>query len=259
MAKTNKGFTLAEVLITLVIIGIVAAIAVPSVMNITNAKEYKSAYKKAISAANQALELNFALTGLTAQDYTTPEAITAMLKSHMSVIAYVPGSSVNTNNFSNFYGLIPAAYAAGSSSGFVQSVPSKDAPIVVVSPSASEENAEIEETAEEGTFTNTSVCSGTNVWASTDGVIFCVAPNYTSDNDSSQKSTCNAAATVACSSDGEANLFVDVNGARKPNKLTTSASAPKDIFPAMIYSQKVVPFGDAAQQVMYDKQISASK
>ena len=48
------GFTLAEVLITLVIIGVIAAMTVPTLMNNTNAQEFRSALKKAISVANQA-------------------------------------------------------------------------------------------------------------------------------------------------------------------------------------------------------------
>jgi type II secretory pathway pseudopilin PulG len=55
---TNHGkvaFTLAEVLITLGIIGVVAAMTLPTVItNIQNA-QFKSAYKKAYSSASQAL------------------------------------------------------------------------------------------------------------------------------------------------------------------------------------------------------------
>lgn len=52
--STLPGFTLAEVLITLGIIGIVAAITIPILMNSTQNKELVSAYKKAYSVANQA-------------------------------------------------------------------------------------------------------------------------------------------------------------------------------------------------------------
>lgn len=48
------GFTLAEVLITLGVIGVVAAIIIPILMNSTQNKELVSAYKKAYSVANQA-------------------------------------------------------------------------------------------------------------------------------------------------------------------------------------------------------------
>ena len=57
------GFTLAEVLITLVIIGVIAAITVPTLMNNTQGQEYKAALKKAISASNQVITLHYATTG----------------------------------------------------------------------------------------------------------------------------------------------------------------------------------------------------
>jgi prepilin-type N-terminal cleavage/methylation domain-containing protein len=55
------GFTLAEVLITLGIIGVVAAMTMPTLMNATNGAQYKAAYKKALSAISQAVTLNVAL------------------------------------------------------------------------------------------------------------------------------------------------------------------------------------------------------
>lgn len=50
----RKGFTLAEVLITLGIIGIVAAMTIPTLINNVGDTQYKTAYKKAFSVANQA-------------------------------------------------------------------------------------------------------------------------------------------------------------------------------------------------------------
>ncbi len=38
--RNNKGFTLAEVLITLVIIGVIAAVTIPVVMQNTQKQEY---------------------------------------------------------------------------------------------------------------------------------------------------------------------------------------------------------------------------
>lgn len=60
--KTVKNaFTLAEVLITLGIIGVVAAMTMPTLMNSTQGAQYKAAYKKALSALSQAVTLNVAL------------------------------------------------------------------------------------------------------------------------------------------------------------------------------------------------------
>ena len=50
----KNGFTLAEVLITLVIIGVIAALTVPSLIQRTNKQEYVTAIKKAYSTLSQA-------------------------------------------------------------------------------------------------------------------------------------------------------------------------------------------------------------
>ncbi len=50
----NFGFTLAEVLITLGIIGIVAAMTVPVLISNTNGAKFRSQYKKTVSTLNQA-------------------------------------------------------------------------------------------------------------------------------------------------------------------------------------------------------------
>lgn len=51
----KRGFTLAEVLITLALIGVVAAITIPSVIVKTKKQEYITGYKKAISVLNSAI------------------------------------------------------------------------------------------------------------------------------------------------------------------------------------------------------------
>lgn len=54
--KSKKAFTLAEVLITLAIIGVVAAITVPIIMRNFQDAQYKAAYKEAFSVLSQALD-----------------------------------------------------------------------------------------------------------------------------------------------------------------------------------------------------------
>ena len=64
----KQGFTLAEVLITLVIIGIIAAMTLPSLLGGTNKQEIKTGLQKSVSALSQAITLHYALTG---DDFST--------------------------------------------------------------------------------------------------------------------------------------------------------------------------------------------
>ena len=53
----KSGFTLAEVLTTLMVIGVVAAMTIPTLMNSTNDQQLKVAYKKALSVLGQGVQL----------------------------------------------------------------------------------------------------------------------------------------------------------------------------------------------------------
>ena len=68
------GFTLAEVLITLGIIGVVAAMTIPTLISNTNGAQFKTAYKKALSTLNQAVLMNIAMDDT---DFSTLRADTA--------------------------------------------------------------------------------------------------------------------------------------------------------------------------------------
>ncbi len=67
--KRNKGFTLAEVLITLVVIGIIAAITVPIIMQNNKKKTYVTKMKKFYSSLSQAIKLAEAEQGLSSLDW----------------------------------------------------------------------------------------------------------------------------------------------------------------------------------------------
>ena len=198
------GFTLAEVLITLVIIGVIAAMTVPTLMNNTNAQEYRSAFKKAISATNQALTLQYALEGVSAADVDGASGlVTDVFKRRMSTIDGVTSW--------------PAATSGGGTCG--------------------------------GASANT-------MFTTADGMIYCVTDAFsagTGDN----STVCDVYNEHPCSS-GAYNLIIDVNGAKKPNQLTTSSNRPRDQYTAMIYAQKVIPYGQAAQEVMFDRGTSNS-
>jgi len=68
----NFGFSLSEVLLTLAIIGIVAAMTVPAIVTYTNGAKFRSQYKKSVSTLNQAALMSKARYGL---DYGSSNAV----------------------------------------------------------------------------------------------------------------------------------------------------------------------------------------
>ena len=57
MQNNTKAFTLAEVLITLGIIGVVAAMTLPSVINRTQSRELETQFKKVYTELNQVAQM----------------------------------------------------------------------------------------------------------------------------------------------------------------------------------------------------------
>ena len=79
----KRGFTLAEVLITLAIIGVVAAISIPSVISNTQQQEFKTGLRKAVSVLNSAITMNMAIDGESPYDNAN---LFGYLQKHMSVM-----------------------------------------------------------------------------------------------------------------------------------------------------------------------------
>ena len=83
LMKRLKGFTLAEVLITLAIIGVVAAISIPSVISNTQQQEFKTGLRKAVSVLNSAITMNMAIDGESPYDNAN---LFGYLQKHMAVM-----------------------------------------------------------------------------------------------------------------------------------------------------------------------------
>lgn len=194
------GFTLAEVLITLVIIGVIAAMTVPTLMNNTNAQEYRSGLKKAISAINQALALHYALEGTGAENFLDEAGVVSgLFKRKMNIVD-------------------KGTYTTGYKIG--DCTPDED-----------------------------------NSFVTQDGMVFCIM-NWSPGGTDSQDIACNSFNTRPCGPVDSANLWIDVNGERNPNRVTTSSAHPRDQYQAQIYNQKAIPFGKPTQEVMFDKEVS---
>ena len=91
MKRFKRGFTLAEVLITLAIIGVVAAISIPSVISNSQQQEFKTGLRKAVSVLNSAITMNMAIDGESPYDNAD---LFGYLMKHMAVME----STTNLNS-----------------------------------------------------------------------------------------------------------------------------------------------------------------
>jgi prepilin-type N-terminal cleavage/methylation domain-containing protein len=67
----KNGFTLAEVLITLAIIGVVATMTLPALMTNTSEQQYKSAMKKAVNTLTEAAQMHNSIDGYSFSGFQT--------------------------------------------------------------------------------------------------------------------------------------------------------------------------------------------
>ena len=111
--KRLRGFTLAEVLITLAIIGVVAAISIPSVISNSQQQEFKTGLRKAVSVLNSAITMNMAIDGETPYDNVN---LFGYLQRHMNVMKSYDGIH-NLGIFYHYVSHTGKTYT-GSNSGF---------------------------------------------------------------------------------------------------------------------------------------------
>ena len=217
MLKSFRGgFTLAEVLITLGIIGVVAAMTMPTLLNSTNGAQYRTAYKKALSVLSQAVVLNVAL-----DDYDLSQTS-----------AGVEADKTNIYNlFMNRMNVVKTSAGGGDGEGWVAS---NDSAVKFGSKAT----------------------TGNYTLFFNDGITF---------NFNSNDSGCTAGnETVA---EGICYGYIDVNGAKNPNKLVTcdgedpadydkvvddcTVTNPTDMYPVKFYDQSILPNSSAAEAVLY--------
>ena len=86
--KNTRGFTLAEVLVTLAVIGVVAALTIPTLMSSSNEKQAKTAVKKATSILNQALTMSIAEEGVGASSTNNSLDLQGLFANYMSILSY---------------------------------------------------------------------------------------------------------------------------------------------------------------------------
>lgn len=97
----KKGFTLAEVLMVMAIIGVIAAVTIPAVMSSTRGKEYQTSAAKALSTLHSAMQFRYALEEESMEDYDfsigayLTREIDAVTKKRAIAGAKVQGASDN--------------------------------------------------------------------------------------------------------------------------------------------------------------------
>lgn len=241
------GFTLAEVLITLGIIGVVAAMTMPTLMNQTNGAQYKAAYKKALSAISQGVTLNVALDGSSFADAvagtagskdkpTTGDSVASILNSRMNIVK----TSDATNSG---YGM------TGEGASATSKFPAKITGLVA--------DSNGKNPGDEGYARTTDQITPDTFLFFNDGSMFAFqassATNCTQDTNVTGHQECVG--------------VIDVNGTKGPNKqvicdgatdpaatvANCSVNSPTDIYPVVFYDQTILPATDAAKAVLYGK------
>ena len=252
----KKGFTLAEVLITLAIIGVVAAIAIPSVISNSQQQEFKTGLRKAVSVLNSAITMNMAIDGESPYDNAN---LMGYLMRHMAVIE----TGKDIQDKFNFY----TAHDFNWSNAYFYTTDGMRFEFYKAKASHNNKYPLYENN-------NVKLCLG-----NLSGISWGSNPTYESSDES-----CGGCGSYGLNNnvDGTTkppcHIMVDVNGDRKPfpsnvncqGKGSGGASGCSwqnkqkyadakgikltDLFSIMITDKQAIPYGVAAQRAMYQAQ-----
>ena len=100
--RLKKGFTLAEILIVLMVIGVVATMTIPSLMKGVQDAQFKTAYKKAFNAVvNIAAMENVSGNLPASNDSKAVEALYKTLRANLSIKDYAEYSAEKNTNLTS--------------------------------------------------------------------------------------------------------------------------------------------------------------
>ena len=244
MKRCYFGFTLAEVLITLAIIGVVAALSIPAVISNSQQQEFKTGLRKAVSVLNSAITMNMALDGESPYDNAN---LFGYLMKHMSILESTKATKYYTYTIMN--------------NGAGQSNPN-NAAFYTTDGMRFEFNIESHSAAGYNKLHESDIkaCVETHpVLVGSGGCDGCGAYGLNSNIDNTTKPPCI--------------ILVDVNGDKKPTpgnvncKDTACAKTDnlykvplpgekkvRDIFSVLITDKQAIPYGVTAQKAMYQAQ-----
>ena len=252
-----KGaFTLAEVLITLGIIGVVAAMTMPTLINSTQGAQYKTAYKKALSVMSQAVVMNIAL-----EDYDLSQVVAG---TNTKAGSTVGGAQSLYDLFKNRMNVVKVA-STNNFQGDTQG--ETDFYKIINVDAADKSDYTAFATLHGGKRGNTfPVLASSGKWpADLTMLFFNDGITFIFDN-----TQANCAAATSTTDDHYCYGFIDVNGQKAPNRVvqcdtgsTTGTvgddnyscvvSNPTDIYPIAMYDQSIVPASAAARAVLFAK------
>ena len=233
--KKFSAFTLAEVLITLGIIGVVAAMTMPTLINQTNGAQYRAAFKKELSVISQAVTLNVALedfdfSDLSGTSGTSSGTLTELLQNRANVVRVAQTSDLSTEGYKPIFD-------SGRQQG--------DADVKITGPSD-----------------NSPTGMGDTAVMFNDGSMFIytvASAKECSDTTATEEGVSKSKKCIG---------WFDVNGMKGPNKetkcdsgddKTCSVKIPTDIFPVQFYDQTILPNSGAGRAVLYDNGNTATR
>ena len=262
------GFTLAEVLITLGIIGVVAAMTMPTLINSTQGAQYKTAFKKSLTVLSQAVVMNIALN-----DYDLSQVVkgnnTAAEKEESSPGADDGAEATTVGGAQSLYYMFKDRLnivRTASSEDFDETAGSADQWIIVSDTDAGDRTAY---TTKHGNTNKFPTVTEGKKWQS-DTTIFFMNDGISFIFDNTQSNCIQADDRIGVDNDNYCYGFIDVNGQKAPNRVvqcdpssksettvtdstTCTVSSPTDIYPIAMYNQSVVPATPAGRAVLYNK------
>ena len=262
------GFTLAEVLITLGIIGVVAAMTMPTLINSTQGAQYKTAFKKSLTVLSQAVVMNIALN-----DYDLSQVIkgtnvnAADAGDEADPDDDVPATTVGGvqslyDLFSNRLNIVRTA----DDSDFTDTEGESKAWIIVTDNDAQDRDDYVALHGNTNSFPEFDV-GGT--WTS-DATFLFMNDGITFIFDNEQANCAKQDINAGKPNDNYCYGFIDVNGQKAPNRVvqcdngskseatitdntSCNVSTPTDIYPIAMYDQSIVPATPAARAILYSK------
>ena len=235
MYKKSLAFTLAEVLVALTIIGVVAALTVTNVMVNTNAAHAKTALKKAVASLNQVILSNVAEDG-----FDCAETIGIDEQSLYSIIERrLGGRLVTANPTTDDRWPIYANFIAYP--GDVSQTNNANAPVIandeVVLPSAE------------------TTAFSTRYYNLADGMTLILPPNLASCGQPRLMNSGGIPTMFTDSINAACVGFLDINGSKGPNQVIGCEAKPDDI--ANEQNEYIVmPVGETKTCRMREKSIT---